>query len=271
MASLTVGSEPEARRVALVTGAAVRIGRAIGLALGGAGMSVIVHYRCSEAEAAQLCEELASRSVHAWSVRGDFADPAEAERIVERAIAAAGSLDVLVNNASIFPRDDLDTLTLDGLVDNVRVNAWAPFAASRAFARRIGRGHIINLLDSRIDDMDWHHVGYILSKHVLAAMTRMMALAFAPNIAVNAVAPGLILPPPGAPHGYIDALVRTVPLEQHGEPEQIARAVAYLATSEFITGEVIYVDGGRHLKEYDGDGPHPDQGSARTLHSRHHG
>lgn len=259
MASPTTGSQSEKRRVALVTGAAVRIGRAIALALGDAGMSVVVHYRRSEAEAAQLCQELARRHVRTWTVQGDFSDPAAAERVVERALRAAGSLDVLVNNASIFPRDALDTVTFDGFVDNLRVNAWAPFAASRAFARRIGRGHIVNLLDSRIDDVDWHHIGYILSKHVLAAMTRMMALAFAPNVAVNAVAPGLILPPPGASHDYIDALVETVPLARHGEPEQIARAVAYLATSDFITGEVIYVDGGRHLEEYERNGPHPDQ------------
>ncbi len=260
--------EPE--QVGLVTGAAVRIGRAIALALADEGMSVVVHFRRSETEAAGLCHELASRGVRAWSVQGDFADPADAERVVERALAAAGSLDVLVNNASIFPRDDLDTLTLDGLLDNVRVNAWAPLVASRVFARRIARGHIVNLLDSRVDDADWSHVGYILSKHVLAAMTRMMALAFAPNIAVNAVAPGLILPPPCATHEYIDRLVDTVPLAQHGEPEHVARAVAYLATSEFVTGEVIYVDGGRHLKEYDGRGPHRHQGSARALHPRDH-
>ena len=271
MASRTASPQAGETRVALVTGAAVRIGRAIALALGDEGIRIVVHYRRSEADAAELCHELDQRGIRAWTVQGDFSDPADAERVIERAIAAAGSLDVLVNNASIFPRDDLDSLTIEGLVENLRVNAWAPFSASRAFARRIGRGHIVNLLDSRIDDMDWHHVGYILSKHVLAAMTRMMALAFAPDIAVNAVAPGLILPPPGAPHDYIDALVHTVPLAQHGEPEQIARAVAYLATSEFITGEVIYVDGGRHLEEYDGDGPHPDQGSARALHSRPHG
>jgi NAD(P)-dependent dehydrogenase (short-subunit alcohol dehydrogenase family) len=253
----------------LVTGAAVRIGRAIALALGDLGMGIVVHYRRSEAEAAQPCQDLAKRGVRAWTVQGDFSDPADAERVVERALAAAGALDVLVNNASMVPRDALDVRTLDGLVENLRVNAWAPFAASRAFARRSGRGHIVNLLDSRIDDMDWHHVGYVLSKHVLAAMTRMMALAFAPDIAVNAVAPGLILPPPGAPHDYIDALVQTVPLAQHGEPEQIARAVAYLATSEFITGEVIYVDGGRYLEEYNGDGPHRDHGSTRALHPRY--
>jgi NAD(P)-dependent dehydrogenase (short-subunit alcohol dehydrogenase family) len=260
----------KAERVALVTGAAVRIGRATALALADEGMSVVVHFRRSEAEAAGLCQELEACGVRAWSVQGDFADPAAAERVVERALTASGSLDVLINNASIFPRDDLETVTFDGLLDNIRVNAWAPFAASRAFARRMGRGHIVNLLDSRVEDADWSHVGYILSKHVLAAMTRLMALAFAPDIAVNAVAPGLILPPPGAPHDYIDALADTVPLAQHGEPEHVARAVAYLATSEFVTGEVIYVDGGRNLKEYDGRGPHRNQGSARALHPRDH-
>ena len=254
--------------VALVTGAAVRIGRAISLALADEGMSIVVHFRRSEAEARQLCGELERRGVRAWAVQGDFADPAEGERVVERALAVAGTLDVLVNNASIFPRDDLQTLTLEGLLDNVRVNAWAPFTASRAFATRVGRGHIINLLDSRIDDADFAHVGYLLSKHVLAALTRMMALAFAPDITVNGVAPGLILPPPGAPHAYIDALVATVPLAQHGEADEVARAVAYLATSQFVTGDVIYVDGGRHLEEYGRHGPDLDQGLARALHPR---
>jgi NAD(P)-dependent dehydrogenase (short-subunit alcohol dehydrogenase family) len=254
--------------VALVTGAAVRIGRAISFALADAGMDIVVHFRSSEAEARQLCGELERRGVRAWPVQGDFADPSEGARVVERALGVAGALDVLVNNASIFPRDDLQTLTLEGLFENLRVNAWAPFTASRAFATRVGRGHIINLLDSRLDDADWTHVGYLLSKHVLAALTRMMALAFAPHITVNGVAPGLILPPPGASHDYIDALVATVPLAQHGDPEDVARAVAYLARSEFVTGEVIYVDGGRHLEEYGRGGPDLDQGPARSLHPR---
>lgn len=255
-------------RVALVTGAAVRIGRATALALAGEGLDVVVHFHRSGDEAAALCRELEGRGVRAWPVQGDFADPAEGERVIERALAAAGGLDVVVNNASIFPADSLEDLTFDGLFDNIRVNAWAPFAASRAFARRVGRGHIINLLDSRLDDADWTHVGYLLSKHVLAALTKLMALAYAPEIAVNAVAPGLILPPPGAPHEYIEARTQTVPLARHGEPEQVARAVAYLATSEFITGEVIYVDGGRHLQEYASHGPDRHQGPARALHPR---
>lgn len=256
--------------VALVTGAALRIGRAIALALANKGMSIVVHFRHSEAEALQLCEALEGLGVRAWPVQGDFADLLEGERVVEHAFAAAGTLDVLVNSASSFPRDDLRSLTFDGLLNNLRVNAWAPFMASRAFAARVGCGHIINLLDSRIDDADWTHVGYLLSKHVLAVLTRLMALAFAPNVRVNGVAPGLILPPPGVPHEYIEDLAATVPLRQHGEPEDVARAVAYLATSQFVTGEVIYVDGGRHLKEYGPHGSDLDQGSARSMHPRPH-
>jgi hypothetical protein len=244
-------------RIALVTGAGVRIGRATALALADAGFGVVVHYRRSEREASELCRAIAARGVGAWMLQADFDAPQERERksgleerLIDRAVACAGSLELLVNNASTFPKDDLDSLTLAGLETNLRVNAWAPFALSRAFAKRVGRGRIVNLLDSRIVDADWTHVGYILSKHVLAALTRMTALAYAPDITVNGVAPGLILPPPGAPHEFIDERTGTVPLERHGMPEEIARAVVFLAESEFVTGEVIFVDGGRHLQEY---------------------
>lgn len=239
------------RRTALVTGAGVRIGRATALALAEAGMNVVVHYRRSQAEALEVCRLVEQRGVAAWPVAADFDEPGASERLLEHALRAAGSVDVLVNNAAGFPEDDLRSLTFDRLMATMRVNAWAPFELSRAFAERVGRGHIVNLLDSRIVDADWTHVGYILGKHVLAALTRMTALEFAPDIAVNAVAPGLILPPPGASHEFLDERVGTVPLQQHGTPEQIARAVVFLAESEFVTGEVLFVDGGRHLAEYD--------------------
>jgi hypothetical protein len=238
-----------ARKTALVTGAGVRIGRATALALADAGMNVVVHYRRSEAEALDACRRIEERGVSAWPIAADFDEPGASERLLEGALAAAGSLDVLVNSAAGFPVDDLGSITFDRLVATMRVDAWAPFELGRAFARVVGRGHIVNLLDSRLVDADFGHVSYILAKHVLAALTRMTALAFAPDVTVNAVAPGLILPPPGAPHAYLDERTGTVPLKRHGMPEQIARAVVFLAESEFVTGEVIFVDGGRHLRE----------------------
>jgi pteridine reductase len=241
---------PLAGRTALITGASKRIGRATALVLADEGVNIVVHYNRSDSEAKELMAELATRGVRVWSVAADFEKPQEYESLIQRTLDTAGALDILVNNASIFPPEKLDELTIGSLNTNVEVNAWVPFVLSRDFARLVGRGKIINMLDSRLSDTDWNHVGYILSKHVLAALTDMMAVAYAPNITVNGVSPGLILPPPGKDDSYLDQLIDTVPLKRHGSAEDIAAAILYLLKADFVTGEVIYVDGGRHLKEY---------------------
>jgi NAD(P)-dependent dehydrogenase (short-subunit alcohol dehydrogenase family) len=110
---------------------------------------------------------------------------------------------------------------------------------------------VVNLLDTRITDDDPRHVAYILSKRLLSDLTRRCAIAFAPDVTVNAVAPGLILPPPGKDMRYLEGLTDTVPLRRHGEEGDITQAVLYLLKSTFVTGLVVYVDGGRHLIEYE--------------------
>ena len=243
-------------KTALVTGGAKRIGRQIALALAERGINVVVHFNRAESDARQLAGELHQIGVAAWAIQADFRRPDEYRGLMGRAVQIAGALDILVNNASIFPLETIAELNWSSLSANMEVNAWVPFLLSRNFAQEIGRGKIINLHDSRLKGYDWTHTGYILSKHVLAAMTRMMALEFAPDVTVNAVAPGLILPPPDTDESYLEKMVRTVPLKRHGDPRDIAEAVGFLIQSDFITGNVIYVDGGRHLHEY-GDGPHP--------------
>jgi len=237
-------------KTALITGASKRIGRAVSLALANEGVNIVVHYNHSAKEAEELVAELTERGVNAWVINADFEKPEEYNSLFSRTQDLAGQVNILINNASIFPKDKLDSITFESFNKNMQVNAWVPFVLSRDFAEQIGHGMIINLLDTRINGYDWAHVGYIWSKHVLAVMTRMMALEYAPDIAVNAVAPGLILPPPGQDESYLDRLTYTVPLKRHGAAEDIAEAIVYLAGSSFITGEVIYVDGGRHLKEY---------------------
>lgn len=237
-------------KTALITGAALRIGRATALALARQGSNIIIHYLHSAADAEKLCDELRALGVQAWALPADFDRREEVEMLIPRALEAAGGLDILINNASIFPMDTMSSLNFENLVQNLEVNAWTPFVLGRAFAGAVERGAIVNMLDSRLDGYDWMHVGYILSKQVLELMTRMMALNFAPGVTVNAVAPGLILPPPGMDESYIDKLIYTVPLKEHGQPEDIADAIIYLVTSRYCTGEVIYVDGGRHLMEY---------------------
>lgn len=241
---------------ALVTGGAKRIGREIALALATEGAEVVVHYSHSEKEADGVRAAVEGKGVKCWLVRADF-DKKEYEGLVEKAASVAGGLDILVNNASIFPASRLDEATLEGLEKNIRVNAWAPFVLARDFKTLMKRGKVVNLIDSRIQGYDWNHVEYILSKHLLSELTKMMAVQYAPEVVVNGVNPGLILPPPGKEMAYLEKMERTVPHKKHGGPRDIAEAVIYLLKSDFLVGEVINVDGGRHLLEYD-RGPHPD-------------
>ncbi|MCX7919423.1 MAG: SDR family oxidoreductase [bacterium] len=234
-------------KTALVTGAGKRIGREIAIALAGEGVNIVIHYRHSAAEAKRLQKELTALSVNVWLLKADFEKPQDYEKLVSRAIELTGSFDILINSASIFLPNTIQDVDYASFVQHLHVNAWVPLVLSRSFAKQVKKGHIINLLDTRINSYDFNHTAYIVSKHALAVLTRMMALEFAPNIMVNGVAPGLILPPPGKDYNYLDKLKKTVPLKKYGNPTDVAEAVIYLLKSDFITGQIINVDGGRHL------------------------
>lgn len=246
-------------KVALVTGAGKRIGRAIAVALADEGVHIVAHDRkAMEAETAKVCDEVVECGARAWSVLADLEKPEEYESLIARAMKAAGSLDILINNASLFLPDTLMDAGFGDVTRHLQVNAWAPFVLSRDFARLAERGKIVNLLDTRITGYDRTHTAYILSKRMLSVLTTMCALEFAPEFTVNAVAPGLILPPAGKDESYLDGLAKTVPLRKHGGPGDIADTVLYLLKSDFVTGQVIYVDGGKHLGE-EQRGPDTDQ------------
>ncbi|MCL5103236.1 MAG: SDR family oxidoreductase [Armatimonadetes bacterium] len=237
-------------KTALITGGARRIGRETALTLARAGANIVIHYRSSATEAQELIEEVRKLGVRAWSVQADLSSGKEVDRLIDRAWDTAGPLDILVNNASMFPQSSFFTVTLDELLDNIKIDAWAPFALGRQFAKGTETGHIVNFLDTRtVTDYDWTHVGYLASKHMLGLLTKMMAIQLAPGIAVNAVAPGLILPPEGKGESYLESFKDKLPLKRIGKPEYVAEAVLFLVTSEFITGQVIFVDGGRHVRE----------------------
>ncbi len=245
-------------KTALVTGAGRRIGRAISIALAKDGVNIVMHYPSDPGETDGLRSELDGFGVKSWRVKADFTRVEELESLIKNSLEAAGALDILVNNASIFRPGGLDQINFFDLMQHVQVNAWAPFVLTRDFANLVSNGKIINILDTKVVGYDFAHAAYILSKHLLSILTRMTALQFAPRIAVNAVAPGLILPPSGKDESYLDQLAQRVPLRRHGGPDDIAEAIIYLVKSDFLTGQIIYVDGGRHLMEYEGNGPHPD-------------
>ncbi|MBN1652457.1 MAG: SDR family oxidoreductase [Deltaproteobacteria bacterium] len=233
---------------ALITGAAKRIGRATALALAGQGIHIVAHYGSSKNDARNLAETIESLGVRCWVVGADLGRREQVASLVERAKSMAGSIEILINNGSIFPKNRLMEFSGDDLDRNIQINAFAPLVLSREFAARAQQGVIINFLDSRIADFDVEHAAYHLSKRVLFSLTRMLALELAPRIRVNAIAPGLILPPVGEDQSYLERMRKTNPLERVGELDEITETVKFLIANRFVTGQVVFVDGGRHLK-----------------------
>lgn len=234
--------------VAIVTGAGRRIGRAIAAHLALAGADVVVHHRTSTSAAEATAQDIARLGQRAWTLHGDLSHRRDAEDLIHNATEAAGQPPtLLVNNASCFPQGTLDELTLDDFLSTMQVNAWAPVALTRALSAGIDRGAVVNLLDARVGHPDRTSTAYALSKDVLASLTRLMAIEFAPRLRVNAVAPGPILPPSGGSRERFDQIARATPLGWHGEPEDVAQAVVHLLAAPYTTGAILPVSGGQHL------------------------
>lgn len=235
-------------RTVLITGAARRVGRALALACARAGADVVVHYGSSQAEAESLQVEVQALGRRALLAQADLNDPRAVERLIERATAWA-PLYALVNNASEFEPLDWRATTLEDWNRNLMVNLTAPFLLSQGFARRLpegAEGRIVNLLDWRALRPGDDHLPYTISKAGLAALTRSLAAAFAPRITVNGLALGAILPP--SPNADLSALIAKVPAGRWAELEEVERALLFLLEGPaYITGEVLHVDGGRHL------------------------
>lgn len=235
--------------LALVTGGARRIGRAVCQRLAADGHEVVVHHRTSHRAASELVQELKAIGVEAWSVSADLAGPDEAQGLVQEAgDAAGGPVEILVNNASAFPRSRFEEMAYGDLEEMVRLHAWAPHTLARALAAQEVEGCVVNLLDTRVTDYDWQHVPYHLSKRMLWDLTRLAAVRLAPRVRVNAVAPGPILAPAGTDDAAFEKLAESVPLRRTGQPEEVADAVAWLVGARYTTGQVLWVDGGRHLE-----------------------
>ncbi len=234
-------------RNALITGGAKRIGAAIAVRLAREQVNIAIHYQSSQTEAEALAAQLLDAGVRAVTVQGDLSQAGVATRVFEDAIGALGPIDFLVNNASIFPRDTFAELDAARLGLHMQLHAIAPLELGRALHAQGREGAIVNLLDARIHDYDKLHLAYHLSKKTLASLTRIMALELAPRIRVNAVSPGLALPPEGKDMAYLVQLAHTNPLQRHGSADGVAEAVYFLLRSGFITGENIHVDGGRNL------------------------
>lgn len=236
-------------RVALVTGGAHRLGRAISLALGQAGANVVVHFNRSAEQAQAVVKELDALGVGSEAVAGDLSHVADAERVVDAAVARWGKLDVLVNNAGIWGSTPIGTVTEARWSELIDTNLrGAFFAAQRATpALRAAGGAIINIADVGALRLWRNHTPYLISKGGIITLTQALAKDLAPDVRVNAVAPGAVLLPDDWTPEQIERSTRNVPLQRLGNPDDVAQAVLFLAQAEYVTGVVLPVDGGRHL------------------------
>ncbi len=236
---------------ALVTGAARRLGRAIALALAGAGHPVALHCRHADADAHALAATIAAAGGKAAVVTADLAEEADAATLVSRAADAVGPLGVLVNNASVFERDEWDTADRSGWDRHLQPNLRAPFVLMQHFARDLPPGQegcVINMLDQRVWSLTQHFVSYTVSKAGLWALTRSMALALAPRIRVNAIGPGPALPSARQTAPQFARQCASTPLGRGTDPEEVGRAVLAILALRSMTGQMIALDGGQHLQ-----------------------
>jgi NAD(P)-dependent dehydrogenase (short-subunit alcohol dehydrogenase family) len=236
-----------AGKAALITGGAVRVGRAIAEALAAAGCDVAIGYRRSAAEAAVTVSRLRALGVGAVACQGDLGRPAEARRLTVRAARELGRLDIVVNNAAIFARTPFATTTARQFDRFIGVNLRGPFFVAQAAARLMsGRGgRIVNVVDVGAVRAWPSYIPYGISKAGLLMLTRSLAVALAPGIQVNAVGPGVVMWPEGFRRSTREALTARIPMGRKGAPGDVAAAVRFFATCpDYITGQVLYVDGG---------------------------
>ena len=236
-------------RWALVTGAAQRVGRAIAHELAGRGANLIVHYNTSEAPAARTVAELEARGVGAFALRADLSRATDVAALVREAEARSGGVSVLVNSASNYLRVPFEQLTEEVWDLSLDVNLKAPFLLAWHLGRAMrarGAGRIVNVADWAGERPYDDYLPYCVSKAGVVCLTKALAKALAPEVHVNAVAPGPVLLPPDVGPSEREAIVRATPLKRIGTPEDVARCVRFLAEeADFSTGAIYLVDGGR--------------------------
>lgn len=250
-------------RTVLVTGSARRLGRDIALALAAAGWHVAVHYRASAAEAAQTvadCLALAPPRGRAESFQADLADEAQARGLVPQVVQRFGSLDAVVNNASLFEHDSAASFGYEALLAHMRTNAGAPVVLAQALqehvAARSAEGVdavVVNMLDQKLWNMNPDFLSYTLSKAALDAATTALAMALAPQLRVVGVAPGLTITSHLLAPEKFEALHRLSPLGRSSTVQDVVAAVKFALDNSSITGTTLLVDGGQHLMKFERD------------------
>ena len=238
-------------KVAIVTGAAHRVGRAIALGLAARGANLVIHYHSSEPAAVETEQKAAGLGVRAVRVQADLRRPVDIVRLFEAADRTFGGVDVLVNSAASLEAQDFMSLSAEDWDHVLDLNLRGPFLCLQQAAQRMrarGGGAVVNISDTAAH-WGWpRYPAHSVSKAGLEMLTRVAALALAPAIRVNAVVPGPVEKPPGMGAERWSSLGRALPLQRTGTAEQVAEAVVFCLENDYVNGEIIFVDGGDHLR-----------------------
>lgn len=237
-------------KTALITGGAIRIGRAITMALADAGCRVVIHYNSSAGPAEELRDAIVARGGEVAIIGADLSRDDEVRRLAREAVDAFGGIDVLINNASVFPSERLED-TDEALWDHTfAVNLKAPFFLIRHLAPtlRERRGVVINMADLAGVQAWAAYAAHAITKAGVVHLTKVAARSLAPEVRVNAIAPGAVLPPESMDDDEVRQLAQRAALKRNGSPDDVVRAVMYLLEADFVTGELLVVDGGRLLR-----------------------
>ena len=245
-----MGDTDSQGKTALVTGAGKRLGRAIALALAEDGYDVALHYNTSRQDAEAVQGDVEALGQRAMLVEGDLGDPTNADRIMRQALTLSGSLSLLINSASYYDSDSLNTLTMASWQKLINVNLAAQVFMMQAFAKQPsvpGGASIVNMLDQQITAPSPQFFSYFTAKIGLEGATRLAAFELAPAIRVNGVAPGLVLPSWGQNQEEFEARQAIMPLGVGLGAEDIVGAIRYLSSASHVTGHVVFTDSGQRL------------------------
>lgn len=236
-------------KTALITGASRRVGKSMATHLAGCGWNIAIHFNSSQKEALQLCTDLKSQYPNQqFDIFGaELNRISEVEQLIPEVIGKFESIGLLINNASVFEPANLKDSSTEFLAQQMNVNFLAPFILCRNFARMFQAGLIVNFVDTRIVKNQTNFAAYSLSKKALWELTKMAAVEFGPGIRVNAIAPGLTLPPEDKDENYLWKLAEKIPMKRPGGVEPILNSLDYIIENKYLTGQILYCDGGENL------------------------
>lgn len=236
-------------KTALITGASKRIGRVLAENLAENGWNVIIHYNFSDAEALELSRLLKERFPDQgfWTVEANLANMSEVESLIPQLVSEIGEFQLLINNASVFDSGYIKETEHLLYAEQMDVNLRAPFFLMRDFALLCKRGNIINFTDTRITTNKSNYAAYSLSKKALWEATKMAAVEFAPDIRVNAIAPGVTLAPEEKNDEYLWELAKNIPMKEPVGLEPVLKSMEYILNNHHLTGQLLFADGGENL------------------------